>query len=213
MRGSIVPGVFAVLAVVDSVPARAASPGAPPPEPVLAAPVLASASPQDPVLLQALQAEGLALNAKPDAGGLTPCLLTCFLGPRVGPEYNEGRGIATIEWVSLFFFPARIVPALQARKGKTMTEWVRENELDSRPIAPPKSEDPTTRKGGFTTCLIGFCVGPRVAFERNEGRRLRTREILLFVPVVNVVAGVLMGIESYNGRTMSQIAQDEGLDG
>ena len=189
----------------------AATPSTPPPEPVLAPPLLAGASPHDPVLAQAVQAEGLALNAKPDAGGLTPCLLTCYLGPRVGAEYNEGRGIATIEWISLFFFPARIVPALQARKGKTMTEWARENELDSRPIPPPKGGDAQV-KGGWGTCLVGFCLGPRVAFERNEGRQVRTREILLFVPVVNVVAGVLMGLESYNGKTMSQIAQDEGLD-
>lgn len=204
--------IAALTAVVfTSSPALAAAPPAPPPEPVLAAPLLAAASPDDPVLAQAQQAEGLALNAKPDAGGLTPCLLTCYLGPRVGAEYNEGRGIATIEWVSLFFFPARIVPALQARKGKTMTEWARETQIDSRPIPPPKAGE-TTEKGGTKACLIGFCLGPRVAFERNEGRRVRTREILLFVPVVNVIAAVLMGLESYNGKTMSQIAQDEGLD-
>ena len=176
-------------------------------EPVLAEPVLAA-----PVLVGATaQQAGGALNAKPDAGGLTPCLLTCYLGPRVGPEYNEGRGIATIEWVSLFFFPARIVPAIQAYQGKTMTEWAKETEIDTRPIPPPRGE--STGKGGMAGFLLGCYLGPRVAFERNEGRRVRTREILLFIPVVNVVTSVLMGLEAYSGKTMTQIAQDEGLDG
>lgn len=171
-------------------------------EPVLAEPVLAQATAQ--------QAAG-ALNAKPDAGGLTPCLLTCYLGPRVGAEYNEGRGIATMEWISLVFFPARIVGAVQAYQGLTMTEWARDSAIDSRPIPPPKGS--SIAPGGAAACFIGFCLGPRPAFERNEGRRLRTKEVLLFVPVVNIVMAVVMALESYNGKTMTQIAQDEGLDG
>ena len=173
-----------------------------PPEPVLAEPVLTQATAQ--------QSAG-ALNAKPDAGGLTPCLLTCYLGPRVGAEYNEGRGIATIEWISLVFFPARIVTAVQAYQGTTMTDWARENAIDSRPIPPAKGS--SILPGGASACFIGFCLGPRPAFERNEGRRLRTKEILLFVPVVNIIMATVMALESYNGKTMTQIAQDEGLDG
>ena len=104
--------------------------------PVLAEPVLTEATAQ--------QTAG-ALNAKPDAGGLTPCLLTCYLGPRVGTEYNEGRGIATMEWISLVFFPARIVTGVQAYQGRTMTGKI-ETE-DGLPIcllfnARPRPEVP-----------------------------------------------------------------------
>lgn len=195
---------LAVLTAVSflSAPVLGATPPATGDLPVLAEPVLSQATAQQ---------QAGAINAKPDAGGLTPCLLTCYLGPRVGTEYNEGRGIATIEWISLLFFPARIVSGVQAYQGKTMTEWARDAEIDSRPIPPPKGD--SIQPGGAAACFIGFCLGPRPAMERNEGRRLRTKEILLFVPIVNIVMAVVMGLESYNGKTMTQIAQDEGLDG
>lgn len=173
-----------------------------PEAPALAEPVLTEATAQ--------QSAG-ALNAKPDAGGLTPCLLTCYLGPRVGTEYNEGRSVATMEWISFVFFPARIISGVKAYQGTTMTEWALDNAIDARPIPPPKGS--ATAPGGAAACFIGACLGPRPAFERNEGRRLRTKEILLFVPVVNIVMAFVLGLEAYHGKTMSQIAQDEGLDG
>ena len=169
-----------------------------PPAPVLA----------EPILLGATQSAG-AINAKPNAGGLTPCLLTCLLGPRVGAEHNEGRGTAVSEWVSLAFFPARVFTGIHAYNGKTMTEWAEERELDIRPIPPGRGND---SPGGIGSCLIGICLGPRPAFEKNEGRQLRTKEILMFVPVVNVLMVILMSRESYQGKTMTQIAKDEGLD-
>lgn len=149
-------------------------------------------------------------NAKPDAGGITPCLLNCYIGPRVGPEYNEGRGIATMEWIGLVISLARIIPALQAYQGKTMTEWAKENAMDSRPIPPPHGSN--VNKGGITACLISCYFGPRVALERNEGRKMRSKEIWLIIPILNIVAAILMGLEAYNGKTMTQIAKDEGLD-
>lgn len=151
-------------------------------------------------------------NAKPDAGGITPCLLNCYLGPRVGPEYNEGRGIATMEWIALVIGLARLIPALQAYQGKTMSEWAKENAMDSRPI-PPARGGANVNKGGITACLVSCYMGPRVAFERNEGRKIRSKEIWLIIPILNIVAAILMGLEAYNGKTMTQIAKDEGLDG
>ena len=35
----------------------------------------------------------------------------------------------------------------------------------------------------------------------------------MIIPILNLVAAILMGLEAYNGMTMTQIARDEGLDG
>jgi len=151
-------------------------------------------------------------NAKPDAGGFAPCLMNCYLGPRVGTEYNEGRNFSTMEILQLVASIGRIILAAQAYGGKTMTEYAKENTLDSRPIPPPHPRTAVTEKGGITSCLVACYFGPRVAFERNEGRHIRTYEILAIIPIVNLIVAILGGLEAYNGKTMTQIAKDEGLD-
>ena len=192
---SVTSTAFVAQMMLGSV-AFAATPGGP----TLAEPVINEATAQ--------QAGG-ALNAKPDAGGLTPCLLTCYLGPRTGLEYNEGRGVATMEWIALVIGLARIIPALQAYQGMSMTQWAKENAMDSRPIPSPKGN--VESKGGISACLIACYLGPRPAMERNEGRKLRSKEVLaIFLPIIFVP---LIALEAYNGKTMTQIAQDEGLDG
>jgi hypothetical protein len=174
----------------------------------------AQPTPGTPVVVMAAAPGGGSLNAKPDAGGITPCFINCYLGPRTGTEYNEGRGIATMEWLQLvpgISGIARIILGLQAYQGKTMSEFAKENAMDSRPIPAPKGN--VASKGGITACLVTCYFGPRVAFERNEGRKIRSKEIWLIIPILNIVAAVLMGLEAYNGKTMTQIARDEGLDG
>lgn len=146
-------------------------------------------------------------NAKPDAGGVTPCLLECYLGPRVGTEYNEGRNFSTMELLQLVAGIGRIILAAEAYQGKTMTEFAKENSIDSRPIPPPHGAE-AANKGGITACLVSCYLGPRVALERNEGRKIRTYDILRLV----VIGTILEGLEAYNGKTMTQIARDEGLD-
>jgi len=157
------------------------------------------------------------------AGGIVPCLLTCYIGPRTGLEYNEGRKVSQIEWIELI---ATLVPfvgflirmgirlvtgALPAMGGKTMTEWVGENPgLDTRPIPPPPG--PSATRGGASACFIACCLSPRNAYERNESRRTRSKEVFLFIPLINIVFIILIGLEAFNGKTMTQIAQEEGLD-
>ncbi len=166
---------------------------------------------------------GGAANAKPDAGGFVPCLLTCYIGPRVGHEYNEGRNVATLEWLSLIG-PLRLlinlIFGLQAMSGKTMTDFAKENMLDSRPIPPAGKGRGRPDKGGIAACCVSCYLGPRVAFERNEGRAIRSKEMLIlilsFIPLVNIIALVLvilLALEAYNGKTMTQVAMEEGLDG
>jgi hypothetical protein len=63
---------------------------------------------------------------------------------------------------------------------------------------------------GVEGCLAGYCLGPRVGAQLNE-RRIRTIEWLQLVPVVNLYAWVAMGLEAYNGTTMTEIETLEGL--
>jgi hypothetical protein len=145
-------------------------------------------------------------NAKPDAGGFAPCLLTCYLGPRVGTEYNEGRGVGLMEWLQLVYV-GKFVLAFSAMGGTTMSDYAKENSLDSRPIPPPHGK--VEKPGGFGACLIAFYLGPRVAFEHNQGRGIRVKDWLVLV----YIGGLLQALEAYSGKTMTQIAKDEGLDG
>lgn len=163
-----------------------------------------------------------ATPAGKPVGGIVPCLLTCYIGPRTGLEYNEGRKVAQIEWIELI---ATLVPfvgflirmgirvvtgSIPAMNGKTMSEWVGENQLDTRPI--PALPGPSATRGGIGACLVACCLSPRNAYERNESRKMRTKEVFLFIPLINIVFIILIGLEAFNGKTMTQIAQDEGLD-
>src|SRR5688500_11613255 len=151
-------------------------------------------------------------NAKPDAGGFVPCLLTCYIGPRVGHEYNEGRNVMMLEWLGLLGavrFLINIILGLQAMSGKTMSEWSKENMLDSRPIPPAGKGRGRPDKGGIVACIISCYLGPRVAFERNEGRDIRMNELLALIPFIGLIFIILMALEAYNGKTMTQVAIDE----
>lgn len=172
----------------------------------LAATSTSTTSPRVPEGIETQQASTYA-NAKADAGGITPCLLECYLGPRVGAEYNEGRNFSTMEILQLVANIGRIILAAQAYQGKTMTEYAKENNLDSRPI--PQAHGANATKGGITACLIACYLGPRVALEHNEGRKVRTYDILRLILNIGTL---LEALEAYNGKTMTQIVKDEGLD-
>ncbi len=64
---------------------------------------------------------------------------------------------------------------------------------------------------GVGACFASLCIGPRVGMQLHE-RRIRTIEWMRLVPVVNVYAAVVNGFEAAEGRTMSEIAEGEGLD-
>lgn len=142
-------------------------------------------------------------------GGVAPCLATCCFGPRTGLEMNEGSSIRMTEWLSLVPFVNYIVLGLNAYdgyNGKTMAQVAAKESLGGARVqatAPAK-------KGGIVPGLVSFCWGPRVGFEMNEGRKMRTMEILAVV--VPVVPTVLIAMEAQSGKTMSQVADEEGLD-
>lgn len=56
-------------------------------------------------------------------------MLELFLGHRDALEWNEGRKIRKVEWASILIIP-RIIPAIEAFKGKRMSDIARANNLD-----------------------------------------------------------------------------------
>lgn len=60
---------------------------------------------------------------KPKRGGCMSCLVGVFFGPRAGFQYNEGVGIRTLEWVSLFLpIIGHIIQLVDVWGGKTWSE-------------------------------------------------------------------------------------------
>jgi hypothetical protein len=56
-------------------------------------------------------------------------MLELFVGHRDALEWNEGRKIRKVEWASILIVP-RIFPAVEAFKGKRMSDIARANNLD-----------------------------------------------------------------------------------
>lgn len=158
------------------------------------------------LLIVALFSQGL-VYAK---GGLGPCLASCFLGPRIGLEMNEGSKIRNAEWLALV---ASLVAGMgwavnmwDPMNGKSMNQIRRTENLGGVAVTARAPK----QKGGLGAGLAGCCFGPRVGLELNDGRKIRTMEwIGLVIPGV---PQLLIGFEAMQGKTMSQIAAAEGLD-
>ena len=109
-----------------------------------------------------------------EKGGVVPCLVSWFVGPRVGLEMNEGKQIETLELIGIFISPVRALPGFQS--------------------------------AGVQGGLVGCCLGPRVGAQMNQ-RKIRTNEWLQLC----CVGRFLISFEAYNGKTMTEIEQKEGL--
>jgi hypothetical protein len=118
-------------------------------------------------------------------GGAGPCLASCLLGPRVGQEMNEGQSIDLLEVLPLLPYV-----------GGVFRLW----------IAYDWGYQAAGGKGFLASC----CIGPRVGKELQE-RKVRTKEKLLLVPIVNLYPWISMGLEAYSGKTMAQIEKEENL--
>ncbi|MFH1283514.1 MAG: hypothetical protein ABII27_07605 [bacterium] len=119
-------------------------------------------------------------------GGIKPMFGSCCIGPRIGLEMNENIEIKTIEWVR---FAVNIVAA---------------------PIGSCISGIYQGSDNGFGGFLASCCIGPRVG-EQLDQRKIRALEWLYLVPIVNIVPWIMIGIEAYNGKTMTEIGAAEGL--
>ncbi len=124
-----------------------------------------------------------------EKGGVMPCLASFFIGPRVGLEMNEGKQIETIEWIH---FGSNFVPYV-GLVVKAYTSY----EIGGK----------TNGAGGF---FASCCIGPRVGAELNY-RKIRTLEWLRLVPCINIYPFIKIPLEAYQGKTMTEIEQKEGL--
>jgi hypothetical protein len=137
--------------------------------------------------LMAVVAVGLGVSAVQAAGGPVPCLATCFFGdPRIGLYMNDGKSIETDDWISL---------VLNAVGGwGSIYNGFKSYEASNN---------------GTSFC-VGYIWGRRAGTEFKT-TKLRTKEVLMCVPVLNIYPCVAIPLEALSGKTMSQVIQEEGL--
>ena len=123
--------------------------------------------------------------AAAEKGGIYPMFGSCCVGPRIGLEMNEGKEIQQIEWIAFvlnFIYGIGHIVSGIAQGSKNGV-------------------------GGF---FASCCLGPRVG-EQLDQRKIRVMEWLLLVPIISIVPWIITGIDAYQGKTMTQIEQKEGL--
>lgn len=139
------------------------------------------------VLLCGIVIAASPVYAQSAKGGVGPMLGSCCLGPRIGLEMNEGQEIELIEFALLLD---------NGVTGGLIRLW----------LAYDYGYKAAGNKGFLASC----CIGPRVGKEFNE-RKIRDREFLYPIPIVNLYPWITIGIEAYQGKTMTEIAEEENL--
>ncbi|MFP4521845.1 MAG: hypothetical protein ACLFQK_06835 [Fibrobacterota bacterium] len=124
-------------------------------------------------------------------GGLAPCLATCVFGDtRLGLEMNEGKEIQTYDWLNL------AGNVLSSFGGGILNLYV--------------AYDVGYKAAGTKGCLSACLWGPRAGRDFNEVK-IRKKEVMLCIPIVNIVPAVLIPLEAYSGKTYQQIIEEENL--
>lgn len=138
-------------------------------------------------LLLAVVAAVFGVSSVQAAGGCAPCLATCILGdPRIGLYMNEGKSIETEDWI---VFAGNVLVGLG---------WV---------YAGINAYEKAQNAKGF---CVGALWGRRAGSEINS-TKLRTKEILLCIPILNIYPCIALPLEAFGGKTMSAVIQEEGL--
>jgi hypothetical protein len=132
-------------------------------------------------LLLAVVAAVFGVSSVQAAGGFGPCLATIFLDPRLGLDMNEGKDIQTNDWLRLL--PPLSLYAMYAEGYQT---------------------------NGMKGCCVACIWGNRAGHDIDK-YKLRSKEVLMCVPVVNIYPCIALPLEAYGGKTMSQVIQDESL--
>ncbi len=122
-------------------------------------------------------------------GGAGPCLATCiFSDTRIGLAMNEGREIEQYDWINLAGNVIGISPVTRAY---------------------------TAYENGYKQAdMAGFCVGylwgPRPGRMYDE-YKLRSKEIMMCIPIVSCYPAIALPCEAYNGKTLAEVIEEEGL--
>jgi len=66
--------------------------------------------------------------------------------------------------------------------------------------------------GGFTPFILGMIVGPRIGLEWNDGRNVRTIEVLRALPYAGNLVGLFLCVEALSGYRMTSVAGETGID-
>ena len=180
-------------------------------------------------------------------GGVRPFLLGLLAGPRIALEWNDGRGVRTIELLRSVPYLGNAVGlflCVEALSGYRMTAVAAETGIDDwqrglyfqrievaekegqfaeaarlRECSPfdtfnhppsPAAVKPDEREGfaKWRSGIAGLLIDNRVGLEREESRGIRTIEYwtILRIPLI------VPAIEAYRGKTMSEVVRAEGLD-
>ncbi len=66
--------------------------------------------------------------------------------------------------------------------------------------------------GGLTPFFLGMIVGPRIGLEWNDGRNVRTFEVLRALPYAGNLVGLFLCVEVLSGYRMTSVAGETGID-
>lgn len=151
------------------------------------------------------------------AGGAGPCLATCFLGDtRIGLYMNDGKSIETQDWLVfggniLGSVISSVLPPLYESSSSNGNMTVTSRVSIPLPLGNlyggfDAYQNSKTAKG----FCAGFLWGRRVGSEINT-TKVRSLEILECIPIVNLYPCIAIPLEAYNGKTMTQVIQEENL--
>ena len=182
-----------------------------------------------------------------EPGGMKPFLLGIFAGPRIALEWNDGRGVRTIELFRSIPYLGNFVGlflCVEALSGYRMTAVAGETGIDDwrrtlyfkrihdaetagdfkqaahlRECSPfdtynhpanPEAIKPDESRGfgKWKSGLSGLFIDNRVGLEREESRGIRAIEYwsILRIP------SIFPAIDAYQGKTMSEVVREDGLD-
>jgi len=131
-------------------------------------------------------------------GGIGPALASCLIGPRVGLEMNEGNDeIHLSEWIAL----GGLVVGGSAKWPFTIA-----GNMISNGTRAYMAYDRGGINNSFEGALASFFLGPRVGNELHY-RKIRTNEWLQLC----CIGKILITVEAYEGKTMTEIEIEEGL--
>ena len=138
-------------------------------------------------LLVALTLMVFAETSVHAAGGVAPCLATIFMGDiRIGLYMNDGKPVEGQDWLILGLnVLTGLGPFVSAYEGYSKSQ---------------------TMKG----CCVGYFWGRRAGGEINN-YKLRTKEILLCIPIINIYPCIALPLEAFSGKTMTQVIEEENL--
>jgi hypothetical protein len=116
---------------------------------------------------------------------------------------EEGKG-GCLPAVASFFIGPRVGLELNEGKPIETLEWLVFLVGVGKPIIALQALD----EGGLMGCCLAVTIGPRVG-RQYRTRKVRTMEWLYLLPIP--IARLIIAIEAYQGKTMTEIEEAEGL--